>query len=100
MKIVFYLLFNSSLFFSRKICKNCYCRYDEHDVKSEEEIHHGIVKNIFRKERGLSDEIGKLQIFDPEKQPAIAEQVKANFIKVPEVSSPFAVSTQISIFMR
>ncbi|XP_066934592.1 testin-like isoform X1 [Clytia hemisphaerica] len=80
------------LHFWRKICKNCYCRYDEHDVKSEEEIHHGIVKNIFRKERGLSDEIGKLQIFDPEKQPAIAEQVKANFIKVPEVSSPFAMS--------
>jgi len=83
---------------SRKICKNCYCRYDDHDVKNEDELHHEIVKKIFRRERGLVEQVGKLNIFDPEKQPDIAKQVKANFIKVPEVSSPVAVSFFVLFF--
>lgn len=84
------------LHYWRKICKNCYCRYDDHDVKNEDEIHHEIVKNIFRRERGLAEQVGKLQIFDSEKDPDIADKVKANFIKVPEVSSPAAMSKYLS----
>ena len=88
------------LFFYRKICKNCYCRYDDHDVKNEDEIHHDIVKNIFRRERGLAEKVGKLHLFDPENEPAIADQVKANFIKVPEVSSPLAVCLSYFIYLQ
>ena len=57
------------------------------------------MRNIFRRERGLEEKIGKLNIFDPEKQPDIAEKVKANFIKVPEVSSPVAVSGSSRLFI-
>ncbi|XP_057313445.1 testin-like isoform X2 [Hydractinia symbiolongicarpus] len=75
------------LHFWRKICKVCYCKYEDHDVKQEEEIHHDIVRNIFRKERGLEENIGKLEIADLKNEPVIGENVKANFIQVPEVSS-------------
>jgi len=83
------------LHFWRKICKICHCKYEDHDVKNEEEIHHNIVQNIFRKDRGLPESVSKLT-GDLKQEPDIGEDVKANFIQVPQVSSTAAMAKYLS----
>ena len=64
-------------------------------MKNEEELHHNIVHNIFGKEQqkqyGIEANAGKLYTGDLKSEPTIGEDVKANFIQVPEVSSVPAV---------
>ena len=66
-------------------------------MKNEDELHHNIVRNIFhQKERPQEKPTGK-KVYqgDLRKDPVIGEDVKANFIQVPEVSSVPAVSFHV-----
>jgi len=79
------------LHFWRKICRLCHCKYEDHDVKDEDEMHHDIVLNLLKNRRPCTENANKPQV-DLKSEPVIGEDVKANFIQVPECSSSAAMA--------
>ena len=69
----------------------CFCKYEDHDVQSEDEIHHKILRDMFRKQRGLTEN-GFNQLPEIKSGLKLSDDVKSNFIQVPKVSSSQAVS--------
>lgn len=69
----------------------CFCKYEDHDVQCEDEIHHKILRDMFRKQRGLTKN-GFNQIPEIKSELKLSDDVKSNFIQVPQVSSSQAVS--------
>jgi len=80
------------LHFWRKICRQCHCKYEDHDVKDEEEIQHGIITNLLKNREASVENVNKKPVVDLRKEPTIGQDVKANFIQVPECSSPAAMA--------
>ena len=78
------------LFSHRKICRNCNCKLEDHDVKNEEETHQNIVA-VLLADRGIT-KLGKLEINVKhedllENHPLIKKNVQKNFIQVPKASA-------------
>ncbi|XP_047126467.1 testin isoform X1 [Hydra vulgaris] len=78
------------LHFWRKICRNCNCKLEDHDLKNEEETHQNIVA-VLLADRGIS-KLGKLEINVKhedhlENHPLIKKNVQKNFIQVPKASA-------------
>ena len=82
-----------ALFSFRKICKNCKCKLEDHEVKIEEfDIQHEILKNLLTNSDGTTVfQRSKKALSNLDAPAAEIEAAKKNFMFIPEGSNRVTV---------
>ena len=85
------------LYLFRKICKNCKCKLEDHDVQlDDDDVHRVILKGVVKDKDGKtafqrSKETFSQLLSDPQTR----EDAKSNFTVMPKAATGSAVSTCI-----